>query len=75
MEIEHAVRSRSFGAEDALAILSSDATSPTRYGLLSEEGRQTVATAIASALLETDLELEWEFPLSSLEGEGRGGRG
>ena len=57
------------------AILSSDTTSPTRYGLFSEEGRQTVATAIASALLETDLELEWEFPLSSSEGEGRGGRG
>ena len=58
-----------------MAIPSSDATSPTRNRLFSEEGWQTVATTIASALLETDLELEWEFPLSSSEGEGRGGRG
>ena len=63
------------GRQRQAAIPSLDATSPTRYGLFSEEGWQTVATAIVSALLETDLELEWEFPLSSSEGEGRGGRG
>ena len=30
-----------------------------RYGMLSEEGRQTVSMAIVSTLLESDLDLEW----------------
>ena len=60
-EMEDAVHNRKFGAEDALALPSwSDKTAPVRYGMLSEEGRQTVAAAIVTTLLETDLELAWE---------------
>ncbi|KAL3770968.1 hypothetical protein ACHAWU_005297 [Discostella pseudostelligera] len=69
-EVEYAIGNRVYGAEDAMVIPSS-ATSPTpssspssssrssRYGMLSEEGRQTVSMAIVSALLESDLTLIW----------------
>jgi hypothetical protein len=60
------VNDRSFGAEDALAISPSSsaeeaAGAPTRCGILSEEGWQTVASAIVSTLLETDFELAWKI--------------
>jgi hypothetical protein len=57
-EIEHAMGNRVYGAEDALLI--PDGANVARYGMLSEEGRQTVSMAIVSALLESDLDLEWK---------------
>ncbi len=74
-EIRHAVRGRASGAEDALAMPSSGASSDgTRYGMLSEEGRQTVSMAIVSTLLESDLELVWEFSDRSPSGKEEGVR-
>ena len=65
-EIEYAICNRIFGAVDALAIPSSSSTNNTRrYGMLSEEGRQTVAMAIVTAMLESDLDLVWKFPTTS----------
>ena len=68
-EIEYAIHNRVYGAVDALAIPSSSTTDNTnmtrRYGMLSEEGRQTVAMAIVTALLESDLDLVWKFPTTS----------
>ena len=69
MEIEHAINHRVFGAEDALLViprsdpnvLSTASTTNFRYGMLSEEARQTVSMAIVSALLESDLNLVWKF--------------
>lgn len=61
-EIEYAISNRVFGAEDALVIPDSSSNTDdanTRYGMLSEEGRQTVSMAIVSALLESDLDLVW----------------
>lgn len=62
-EIEYAISNRVFGAEDALVIPDSSGSNAddanTRYGMLSEEGRQTVSMAIVSALLESDLDLVW----------------
>eukprot|EP00984_Skeletonema_dohrnii_P003281 scaffold1088_cov120-Skeletonema_dohrnii-CCMP3373.AAC.4 len=54
-EMEYALSNRVYGAEDALVIPDD----VTRYGMLSEEGRQTVSMAIVSTLLESDLDLEW----------------
>ena len=80
-EIEYAIHNRLYGAEDAMVIPSSsdeESSSTNRYGMLSEEGRQTVATAIVTALLESDLDLVWMeqktsqgMKLSSLMGEIR----
>jgi len=80
-EIEYAIHNRLYGAEDALVIPSSsdeESSFTNRYGMLSEEGRQTVATAIVTALLESDLDLVWMeqktsqgMKLSSLMGEIR----
>ena len=41
--------------------------------MLSEEGRQTVAMAIETALLESDFELVWEFlsPTGNEHGKGK----
>lgn len=73
-EIDYAIHNRVLGAEDALAIPSSkdDTTSLscTRYGMLSEEGRQTVAMAIVTTLLESDMELVWKFGTTSSSKEG-----
>mmetsp|Transcript_27834 Transcript_27834/g.50329 ORF Transcript_27834/g.50329 Transcript_27834/m.50329 type:complete len:629 (+) Transcript_27834:200-2086(+) len=71
-EIEYAIHNRVYGADDALAIPSSNKTSSTRYGMLSEEGRQTVAMAIVSVLLESDLELVWKFSAPSMKGKEQG---
>jgi len=61
-EINYALNNRVHGAEDALVIPdSAKTTTETRYGMLSEEGRQTVSMAIVSALLESDLDLVWTF--------------
>jgi len=63
-EIEYAMNHRVFGAVDGLAIPSSssddNAVVDTRYGMLSEEGRQTIQSAIVTALIESDLELVYE---------------
>ena len=69
-EIEYAIHNRIYGAVDALAIPSSSSTNDNtnitrRYGMLSEEGRQTVAMAIVTTLLESDLDLVWKFPPST----------
>mmetsp|Transcript_31083 Transcript_31083/g.65582 ORF Transcript_31083/g.65582 Transcript_31083/m.65582 type:complete len:658 (-) Transcript_31083:124-2097(-) len=56
-EMEYAIHNRVYGAEDALAISSAAASDTRRYGMLSEEGRQTVTMAIVAALLESDLDL------------------
>ncbi len=68
-EVEYAIGNRMYGAEDAMVIPSLNAKAKTttssssngcsRYGLLSEEGRQTVSMSIVSALIESDLELGW----------------
>ena len=69
-EIGYALRCRVWGAEDALVIpvckTTTAATTATtlddrRYGILSEEGRQTVSMAILSALLESDVDLAWYY--------------
>jgi hypothetical protein len=63
-EIDYALCHRLFGAEDALVIPRGghDASSDEiMYGILSEEGRQTVSMAILSALLESDDDLAWYF--------------
>jgi hypothetical protein len=66
-EIEYALSNRVYGAEDAVVIPDGANTiDEIRYGMLSEEGRQTVSMAIVSALLESDLDLEW----ASQEGDG-----
>ena len=57
-EIEYALSNRVYGAEDAL-VIPAGVNGVTRYGMLSEEGRQTVSMAIVSTLLESDLDLEW----------------
>ena len=60
-EIEYALSHRVYGAEDVL-VIPNDAgvnNDVTRYGILSEEGRQTVSMAIVSTLLESDLDLKW----------------
>lgn len=60
-EIEYALGNRVFGADDAL-VIPNDAggnNDVTRYGMLSEEGRQTVSMAIVATLLESDLDLKW----------------
>ena len=43
--------------------------------MLSKEGRQTVVSAIVSALLETDLELAWTASPDGKEEEDRGKEG
>lgn len=60
-EIEYALSNRVFGADDALAIPNDAGVNNgvIRYGVLSDEGRQTVSMAIVSTLLESDLDLEW----------------
>jgi len=65
-EIRHAVKNRVLGAEDALLIPNdfdntAESSNKRRYGMLSEEGRQTVSMAIMAALLESDLKLAWKF--------------
>ncbi|KAL7469835.1 hypothetical protein ACHAXS_010086 [Conticribra weissflogii] len=65
-EIQHAVKNRVFGAEDALLIPHdggnhASSSKNRRYGMLSEEGKQTVSMAIVAALLESDLKLAWKF--------------
>ena len=59
-EIEYALSHRVQGAEDAL-LIPHDANEniEPRYGMLSEEGRQTVSMAIVSTLLESDVDLQW----------------
>lgn len=65
-EIRHAVKNRLLGAEDALLIPNdfdntAESSNKRRYGMLSEEGRQTVSMAIMAALLESGLKLDWKF--------------
>lgn len=64
-EIGYALSCRVWGADDALVIPVGEPTTTTsddrRYGILSEEGRQTVSMAILSALLESDVDLAWYF--------------
>ena len=62
-EIQYALHKRVFGAEDALLIPGDGASSlhEKMYGILSEEGRQTVSMAILSALLESDVDVPWYF--------------
>ncbi|KAL3794150.1 hypothetical protein HJC23_012857 [Cyclotella cryptica] len=75
-EIGYALCHRVFGAEDAVIFPvggenSSDSDGDgRRYGILSEEGRQTVSMAILSALLESDVELAWHLSEESTSKEG-----
>ncbi|KAL7486567.1 hypothetical protein ACHAW6_012174 [Cyclotella cf. meneghiniana] len=75
-EIGYALCHRVFGAEDALVVpirteTSSDLEGDSRrYGILSDEGRQTVSMAILSALLESDVDLAWHFSEESTSKEG-----
>jgi len=72
-EIEYAVKNRVFGAENALAMPPFNEMSSIRYGILSEEGRQTISTAILSVLLECNLDLMWKFSTkSSRKEQGKG---
>eukprot|EP00986_Skeletonema_menzelii_P006034 scaffold2280_cov158-Skeletonema_menzelii.AAC.5 len=65
-EIEYALSNRVYGAEDAL-VIPAGVNGVTRYGMLSEEGRQTVSMAIVSTLLESDLDLEWTSSDNNME--------
>lgn len=71
-EIGYALKNGVFGAEDALVIPADETESgdgdEKRYGILSEEGRQTVSMAILSALLESDVNLAWHGDSTSQEG-------
>lgn len=78
-EMEYALHYRVFGAEDALVIPAvnggghDDDGGEKRYGILSEEGRQTVSMAIVSALLESDLDLVYAPTNATENADGKEG--
>ena len=71
-EIKYALHKRVFGAEDALLIPGDETSSSDEkmYGILSEEGRQTVSMAILSAVLESDVDIPWCFSDGNKSAEG-----
>jgi hypothetical protein len=62
-EVGYALWNRVYGADDALVLPVGEESENDgrRYGILSEEGRQTVSMAILSALLESNIDLSWHF--------------